>query len=73
MRLPFQSSALDERFLMHRLRSTSIGGLAGAVVAAGLFYYHYIVRHELRWDLAAVVVSMAVVKLALMAWYHFTD
>ena len=73
MKLPFRSAPVDERFLMHRLRSTSIGGIVGAVVAVGLFEYYNIVHDERRWDLAAVAVSMVVVKLALMAWYHFTD
>lgn len=29
---------LDERFFMHRLRSSSTGGLAAVLVAAALFY-----------------------------------
>ena len=73
MRLPFRSAPIDERFLMHRLRSTSIGGMVGAVVAVVLFEYYNIFRHELRWDLAAVAVSMVVVKIGLMIWYHYTD
>ena len=73
MKIPFRSAPVDERFLMHRLRSTSIGGIVGALVAVVLFEYYNIVHDERRWDLAAVAGSMVVVKLALMAWYHFTD
>ena len=64
---------IDERFLDHRRRSTSAGGIAGALVAVGLFEYRYFVRHVWSWDLLAVVITMVVVKLALMAWYFIKD
>ncbi len=64
---------IDERFLTHRLRSTSIAGMIGAVVAGGLFLYHYYADHTAVWDLFAVIAVMAVAKLALMTWYHLTD
>jgi hypothetical protein len=73
MSLPFLPSGVDERFLVHRLRSTSIGGMAGAVVAAMLYGYQYLVHHDVHWDLIVVIGAMAAVKLALMAWYHFTN
>ena len=31
---------IDERFLAHRLRSTSIASMAGGGLAMGLFIYH---------------------------------
>ncbi len=66
-------SFIDERFLEHRRRSTSVGGIAGALVAAGLCLYRYYFNHVWSWDLFAVVVTMAAVKLALMIWYRVTD
>ncbi len=39
--------------LTHRLRSTSIGGLAAIFVAAAFFFYH-LSHHVLRWDLFAI-------------------
>jgi hypothetical protein len=64
---------IDERFLNHRLRSTSLAGIIGGLVALGLFYYHYIVNHLWSWDLFAVVVTIVGVKLTVMAWYRLTD
>ncbi len=64
---------IDERFLMHRLRSTSTAFLAGGVLAVGLWFYRYVFDHRWNWDLFAVAVTMAAVKQGLMIWYRFTD
>jgi hypothetical protein len=71
--MKFLSKWVDERFLDHRRRSTSAAGIAGVVVAVGLFEYRYFVDHVWSWDLFAVAVAMVVVKLALMAWYTIKD
>ena len=73
MTFPFFGRAIDERFLMHRLRSTSIAGIAGAYLALGLFSYDFYILHIHRWDLFAVGATVAVVKVALMIWYRTTD
>jgi hypothetical protein len=64
---------LDERFLDRRRRSTAMGGIAGVIVAVGLFEYRYFVNHIWSWDLLAVAVAMVTVKMSLMAWYHIHD
>jgi len=66
-------SLIDERFLMHRLRSTSTAGITGGVVASLLWFYRYVFDHRLDWDLFAIAVTIAVVKVSLMLWYRFTD
>jgi len=66
-------NVIDERFLTHRLRSTSIAGTVGGVLASVLWFYRYVVDHRLNWDLFAVAVTIAGVKVALMIWYRFTD
>jgi hypothetical protein len=66
-------SVIDERFLNHRLRSTSTAGIVGGVLATVLWFYRYVTEHRFDWDLFAVAVTIAAVKLALMAWYRFTD
>jgi ABC-type cobalamin transport system permease subunit len=73
MNVPFLGRAIDERFLNHRLRSTSMAGIVGAVVAMSLFLYRYYTDHVWSWDLLAVGVTIAVVKVALMTWYFLTD
>jgi hypothetical protein len=70
-RLPFFGKFVDERFLEHRRRSTSLGGIVGALVAVGLFEYHYFHDHLISWDLIAVASSMIIVKMSMMIWYRF--
>ena len=64
--------AIDERFLMHRLRSTSIGGLAATLLAAGFFFYN-LYHHVIRWDLFAIVATAALVKMGVLIWYRMTN
>jgi len=64
---------VDERYLMHRLRATSLGGIAGAITASVLFAYYYFADQVIRWDLLAVALVIAVVKLGALAWYRTTD
>ena len=65
--------AIDERFLMHRLRSTSVAAVAGGVSALGLFAYRYYVDHLWSWDLLAVGLVIVVTKWAFFIWYRFTQ
>jgi hypothetical protein len=71
--MSFLSRVLDERFLAHRRRSTSIAGIAGGLVALGLFAWRFYAQHVWSWDLFAVVATIVVVKVAVMAWSSFTD
>jgi hypothetical protein len=71
MKLPILGT-IDERFLTHRLRSTSIGSLTAVLLAAALFFYN-IAHHIIRWDLFAIVATAAVVKMAVLVWYRMRD
>lgn len=73
MRLPLFGNAIDERFLTHRLRSTSLAGIVGGVFAIALFSYRYYVNRVWSWDLFAVAATIVGVKLAAMAWLRLTD
>lgn len=73
MNIPFFGRAIDERFLTHRLRSTSIAGVVGGMVAIGLFAYRYYHDNFWSWDLFAVGATIVVVKLAVLTWYLLTD
>jgi len=64
---------IDERFLEHRRRSTSIASLVGAVVAYGLFLWHYVTNRTIDWDLFTVIAVIALVKIGMMVWYRLTD
>lgn len=65
--------AIDERFLTHRLKSTSSAGIAATLLAIGLFVYRNYADRVWSWDLLAVAVTFVAIKMALMAWYLFTD
>jgi hypothetical protein len=64
---------VDERFLVHRQRSTSVAGIAGGVLAVLLFAYRFYIDHIFSWDLLAVSITFIAVKLSLMSWYYVTD
>ena len=66
-------SFFDERFLTHRLRSSTAMGIAGGILATVLWFYQFVFQHRFRWDLFSVAVTMAVVKQGFMLWYRFTD
>lgn len=73
MNIPGLDKVVDERFLNHRLRSTSLGGVIGGALATCLFAYRYYFDHIWSWDLLAVSLTIVVVKLAVLTWYRLTD
>ena len=73
MNIPILGKVVDERFLNHRLRSTSLAGITGGVLAIVLFAYHFYVNHVWSWDLFAVAMTIVGVKLAVMIWYRLND
>ncbi len=73
MIIPIPFGKPDERFLTHRLKSTSIAGVTGGLVAIGLWAYNYYFKDVWRWDLFAVAATIAAVKVAVMIWYRLTD
>jgi hypothetical protein len=72
-RVPILGKFVDERFLEHRRRSTSVAGIVGALAACGIFEYRLLVQHVENWDLFAVLVAMVATKLGMMLWYRIRD
>lgn len=72
-RVPFLGKFVDERFLEHRRRSTSVAGITGALIAVAIFEWRLFHDHAIHWDLLSIVVAMVVVKMAMMLWYRFND
>lgn len=66
-------SYMDERFFAYRERATRISGIVGVFVAVCLFEYRLLVKHVWEWDLLAVVLTIVVIKMGLMAWYYQRD
>lgn len=73
MKPSFLGRFIDERFLMHRLRSTSLGGVIGGFTAILLFEYRLLHDHFWSWDLLTVGITMVVVKLTALIWYRLND
>ena len=69
-RIPILRNCVDERFLDHRRRSSSMAGFSTLIVATGIFEYRIFVNHIISWDLGAVILTFAVVKMSMFAWYR---
>ncbi len=72
-RVPFLGQFVDERFLEHRRRASSLAGFAVLIVAAALFEYHLLRDHLWDWEMFAIVLLFAVVKLSAFFWYRIHD
>ena len=64
---------MDERYLMHRLRSTSIAGIVGAVAIGSWILYQFYVKDIFRWDLFVILMIIGLVKIGAMIYYRRTD
>lgn len=73
MNIPILGKLIDERFLDRRRRSAGLAGVIGGVVAISLFAYRYYVEGVWSWDLLAVAVTIAGVKMTTFVWYLLTD
>ncbi|HUH61686.1 MAG TPA: hypothetical protein VLZ50_01765 [Terracidiphilus sp.] len=73
MSLSILGRMVDERFLNHRLRSTSLAGIVGGVLASLLFAYRVWFSHVWSWDLLAVALTIVGVKLSAMVWFRLRD
>lgn len=71
--MPRLATLIDERFLTHRLKSTSAAGLAAVAVAMGLFIFRIYHDHRFSWDLLAVGIVAVVVKYAVFFWHRRND
>jgi hypothetical protein len=68
-----QDAMLDERFILHRFKSTRLAVLAGTVTILALFTYHAVADKTIRWDLFSILAAMAVVKICAMLYYRRTN
>jgi hypothetical protein len=72
-RIPILNRCVDERFLEHRRRSSSIAGFATLFLALGIFEYRLLVHNVVDWEMVAVMLTFAVVKTAMCVWYIIND
>ena len=64
---------MDERFWQHRYKSTSHAAMVAALVTAALFFYQQFANGVIRFDYLAIMLAMAVTKIAAMLYYRFRD
>jgi len=64
---------VDERFLDHRRRATSVAGMTSAALAILLAAYRWFHDHVVSVELLAVVATFIIIKYALFFWYRRTD
>ena len=69
-RVPFLGQFVDERFLDHRRRASSLAGFASMLAAVGLLEYRWWHDHVWSWDLLAVFLVFFVVKFSTFFWYR---
>jgi hypothetical protein len=70
-RIPILGKYVDERFLDHRRRSSSIAGICTALLAVAFFEYRFLHDHIWSWDLLSIALAFVVLKMALFTWYRF--
>ncbi|HEV2487004.1 MAG TPA: hypothetical protein VGT08_15860 [Terracidiphilus sp.] len=70
-RIPILGKFVDERFLDHRRRSSSVAGIAAAILAVLLFEYRFFFDHIWSWDLLAIALVFIVLKMSLFTWFRF--
>ncbi|KPK58372.1 MAG: hypothetical protein AMS21_10685 [Gemmatimonas sp. SG8_38_2] len=68
----FSDLEVDERFIMHRFRSTRIAMVVGMVLMVGWFTYEMLVNDIQRWDLFLIILAMAVTKVGAMIYLRVT-
>ena len=72
-RIPILGQFVDERFLEHRRRSSSLAGIVAACLAIALFEYRLFANRVWSWDLLSIALTFVAVKLAVMAWHRIRD
>jgi hypothetical protein len=72
-RIPILRAFIDERFLEHRRRASSIAGIISALVAIGIFEYRVFFNNIWSWDLLSVALIFVVIKMSMFFWYRFHD
>jgi hypothetical protein len=72
-RVPILGRFVDERFLEHRRRSSSVAGILAASLALVLFEWRFFVDHVWSWDLLGVALTFVVIKMGMMVWLKVRD
>ena len=64
---------MDERFIMHRFKSTRLATLVGVVMMALWFNYELLVNDVWRLDLVVILGAMLIAKVGALLYYRYTN
>lgn len=64
---------IDERFFMHRLKSTSLAAVTGSVTMGGYTLYQLYFQGTFRKDLMIFLGVMAATKIVSMLWLRYRN
>jgi hypothetical protein len=64
---------MDERWVLHRYKSTSHAAVAAGIMIGGWFLYELYARGNFRKDLFIILLVTAGVKLVALTWYKLRD
>ena len=64
---------MDERFKIHRLRSTRLAAITGIILMALWIIYDFFATHIFRIDLIIILVTIALTKWISMIYYKKTN
>ena len=64
---------IDERLILHRYKATSHASVVGACVMGFFWVRGYVRGLGFQKDLFIIMASMAVTKLAALAYYRLRD
>lgn len=68
-----EDDMLDERYLMHRLKSTSLAGIVGAVSIGVWLLIQFYRDHVFRLDLMIILGIIAIVKVGALLYFKRTN
>ena len=63
---------MDERFIMHRYRSSRLALAVGLIGTVLWFSFELIANDHPRWDLLAIAGAMALAKIGAIVYYRVT-
>lgn len=63
----------DERFVLHRLKSTRFATMVAAAYMGAYYFYEYAAHRILRMDILVIMAILAAAKLAAMLYYRLKN
>jgi hypothetical protein len=69
----FKKRDFDERFVMHRLRSTRLAMVVLIIMMGTWVNYEWFVNHTMRPDLLIMIGVTVLVKVGAMIYHRLTD